>query len=263
VALPPALRPIVEAPAGTVLLVDFDGSLSPIVADPAAAELLPATGVALARLVRVLGRVAVVSGRPAAFLAAAVPITGIDHVGLYGLERIVDGAVVVDERVEPFLAAVADAARDAEASFPGLRVERKGSRLVSVTVHWRTQPGRGPEVTAWAEAAAARFGLAAPLRGRMAVELRPPVPVDKGTVAVEMVGGAAAAVFAGDDTGDVVAFDALRGLAEAGRVDHAISIGVLSEESPPAVRAADVVVDGPDGLAELLATLADELSGRG
>jgi len=38
---------------------------------------------------------------------------------------------------------------------------------------------------------------------------------------------------------------------------------VASPESPPEVRQADVVVDGPAGLAEVLESLADALSARG
>ena len=141
--------------------------------------MLPAARAALARLTPLLGTVAVVSGRPAAFLVEALGVDGLAYAGIYGLERVVGGEVVVDPRVAPWLDAVAHAADDAEAALPGLLVERKGQ--VAVTVHWRTQPARGPAAAAWAEAAAARLGLEAPLRGRMAVELRPPVPVDKGT----------------------------------------------------------------------------------
>jgi trehalose 6-phosphate phosphatase len=260
VAVPPALVPVVEQPDRTAFFVDFDGSLSPIVPDPPTATVLPAARAALARLVPALGKVAVISGRPVSFLVDALGLDGLGYVGAYGLERFVDGRVVLDERVRPWVDAIMGAAAEATAALPGLFVERKGD--VAVTIHWRGSPERGPEALAWAEAAAARLGLDAPLRGRMAVELRPPVPVDKGTTAAEMARGAAVAVFAGDDAGDVPAFDALHDLARTGELEHAVSIGVASVESPPAVRAADVVVDGPVGLAALLDALADELSAR-
>jgi len=261
VALPPALQPVVESPASCALFVDFDGSLAPIVPDPASARVLPAARAALARVAPHLGRVAVVSGRTAEFLMAAVDVGGVEHVGAYGLERVVGGVVVVDSRAAPFLDAVAQAAREAHSAFPDLLVESKGE--VAVTLHWRSQPGRGTEVIEWAEAAAARLGLDAPLRGRMAVELRPPVPVDKGTSVVDLARGMTTAVFAGDDAGDVPAFDALHVLVDAGVLAHGVSIGVCSDESPAAINAADVVVDGPTGLAALLDELADALSGRG
>jgi len=261
VAVPRALQPWVDDPARAALFVDFDGSLAPIVLDPAAARPLPAARAALARLAPVLGRVAVVSGRPAVFLHDALAIEGLHYAGTYGLERIVDGEVVVDDRVRPFVVAVARAADEAEAALPGLLVERKGD--VAVTVHWRDQPERGEEATRWAADAAPRLGLDAPLRGRMAVELRPPVPVDKGTTVAELARGMDAAAFAGDDAGDLPAFAALRALAADGRLAHAACIGVTSDESPPEVQAADVVVAGPAGLAALLDALADAISAPG
>ncbi len=257
--VPLALSPFVDDPRRSALFVDFDGSMAPIVLDPAAARPLPAARAALARLVPVLGTVAVVSGRPAAFLRDALAIDGLGYVGTYGLERILDGEVVLDERVLPFVTAVARAADDAEAALPGLRVERKGE--VAVTVHWRDQPDRGAEATRWAAEAAPRLGLEAPLRGRMAVELRPPVPVDKGTTVADLARGSTAAAFAGDDAGDLPAFAALHELVVTGVLAHGVSIGVRSDESPAEVHAADVVVDGPVGLAELLDALADAISG--
>jgi len=259
VAVPPALRPFVDDPRRAALFVDFDGSLAPIVLDPSTAQPLPAARAALARLVGVLGTVAVVSGRPAAFLRDALGIEGLEYVGTYGLERIVDGEVVLDERVRPFVAAVAQAADEAEAALPGLLVERKGE--VAVTVHWRDHPDRGVEAGHWAAEAAPRLGLEAPLRGRMAVELRPPVPVDKGTTVAGLARGLAAAAFAGDDAGDLPAFAALHALVAEGTLAHGVSIGVRSDESPAEVHAADVVVDGPVGLAALLDALADAIAG--
>ncbi len=72
-----------------------------------------------------------------------------------------------------------------------------------------------------------------------------------------------AAAFAGDDVGDLPAFAALRALAAEGALAHAVSIGVTSAESPPEVSAADVVVEGPAGLAALLDALADAISAPG
>jgi trehalose 6-phosphate phosphatase len=259
VALPIALEAFVDDPARAAFFVDFDGSLAPIVLDPAAARPLPAARAALARLVPQLGTVAVVSGRPAGFLRDALAIEGLDYVGTYGLERIVGGSVELDDRVRPFVDAVAQAADEAEVALPGLRVERKGE--VAVTVHWRDQPERGQAAASWAADAAARLGLDAPLRGRMAVELRPPVPVDKGTAVADLARGMDAAAFAGDDAGDLPAFAALRALVGDGVLTHAVSIGVTSDESPPEVHLADVVVDGPAGLAALLAALADAITG--
>ncbi|HUG83210.1 MAG TPA: trehalose-phosphatase, partial [Euzebya sp.] len=52
-------------PAQACLVLDFDGTLAPIVADPATSRMPEPTRAVLARLARTLGRLAVVSGRPA------------------------------------------------------------------------------------------------------------------------------------------------------------------------------------------------------
>jgi trehalose 6-phosphate phosphatase len=259
-SLPPQLGPFVAGAPDCVLCLDYDGSLAPIVDDPAAARILPAARAALTRLVPLLGRVAVVSGRPAAFLAANVGVDGVTYAGIYGLERWVDGVVVPDPAVAEWAPVVAEAAARAEHDLPGLLVERKGS--VAVTLHWRTEPERGAAATAWADATAVRLGLRL-LPGRMAAELRPPVAVDKGTTVADLARGAAAAAFAGDDAGDLPAFAALRSLVAAGELGHALGIGVASDESPPEVLSQEVVVDGPTGLALLLDAWADSLSARG
>ena len=148
----------------------------------------------------------------------------------------------------PFTGSMLEGAKlDAEMAFPDLLVENKGR--VAVTIHWRTAPSLAAEVQAFAAGLARRYDLDEPLRGRMAVELRPPVPVDKGTVTAELAAGASVVVFAGDDAGDLVAFDVLTRLAEAGAVAHTVRIGVRSTEAPPGIFDADVLVDGPAALA--------------
>jgi trehalose 6-phosphate phosphatase len=255
------LRPFGRHPERSAVLLDFDGALAPIVADPDAARALPEALAALERLVGRIGLVAVVSGRPVDFLRAALPELllgeGLVLIGQHGLERVVGGEREVDARVAPWREAVAAAAREAEVELPGLVVERKGD--IAVNLHWRTVPERAAEAEAMGRRLAERHGLDA-LPMRMAVELRPPVPVDKGTVVAELAAGRDAALFAGDDHGDLAGFTALDDLVAAGRLDHAVRVAVRSGEAPPALlEAADYQVDGPAGLAALLARIADSL----
>ncbi|HEV2368324.1 MAG TPA: trehalose-phosphatase, partial [Acidimicrobiales bacterium] len=138
-------------PAATCVITDFDGTLAAIVADPTTARPLPGAVATLTGLCARMGRVAVVSGRPAQFLAEHVlPAAGpapenLRLIGLYGLEKVgPDGAVTAVPEAEPWRGAVEDAAARAEAGAPpGARVERKG---LSVTLHWREHP----EVESWA-----------------------------------------------------------------------------------------------------------------
>lgn len=240
------------------VLVDFDGSLAPIIDDPDASRPQPAARDALARLVGRVGLVAVVSGRPVAFLHDRIGLDGVTYVGQYGLQRWVEGQVVTDPRVEPYLARVEEVAAAATRELPGLRVERKAG--VAVVVHWRQRPELADQATAWVAGAAARTGLELD-PAKMAAELRPPVPVDKGTVVEELCDGLVAAAFAGDDVGDLAAFDALDRLQRDGRVQHAVRIVVRSAEEPPELVArSDVQVDGPAGLAALLADLAAQIT---
>jgi trehalose 6-phosphate phosphatase len=248
---------LVDRPADTVLLCDYDGSLSPIVDRPEDAVALPAAIEVLGALVGRLARVGIVSGRPVEFLASRLPVRGLLFSGLYGMEQLVNGHRQVDPRALPFAGAVADAADEAEARLPGVIVERKGG--VSVTLHWRIAPDREQEVLALAADLARRQGLAE-WHSRFAVELRPPVAIDKGTVIDDLITGFGVAAFAGDDTGDLAAFAALGRAAGDGRLTRAVRIGVESAEMPDALPGAvDVLVAGPAGLLELLRAVADRL----
>lgn len=245
------------APDRSALLLDFDGSLAPIVPDPARARPLAGAVEVLDGLVAHLALVAVVSGRPAEFLSAALPVPGLRLVGQYGLEWVEDGRVARDPRVEAFAGAVAAAADEAERRWPSLVVERKGG--VAVTVHWRRDPRTGARVAADVAALGRRMGLAAH-GGRMACELRAPVPVDKGTAVEGLARGLRAAAFVGDDAGDLPAFGALRGLAARGELGEAVTVAVRSPEAPAEVLAgADAVVDGPDGVLAALRALLHRL----
>ncbi len=251
------MRPLAAAPRGAAMLVDFDGSISTIVDDPADARVVPAARAALAALNGRLELVGVVSGRPVEFLARAIDLPGLTLVGQYGLERLEAGRVVVDPRAEAFLPAVAAAAAEIEAALPGLLVERKAG--VAATVHWRTAPDREREAIAVTEDVARRHGLTVHPT-RMARELRPQVPVDKGTAVESLLTGLTAACFAGDDRGDLGAFDALDRLVDDAQLEYAAKVAVRSAEAPPELVArADVVVDGPPGLVAVLEALAEAI----
>jgi trehalose 6-phosphate phosphatase len=255
VGLPAPLLPLAARPHEAAVLLDFDGSISAIVDDPAAARVLPPAREALRRLTALVATVAVVSGRPVEFLARAIDVPRLVLVGQYGLERMVDGRAVVDLRAEPYLDAVASAADEVERELPDLRVERKAG--VAVTVHWRTAPERERQAVEVVDRIARRYGLAV-YPTKMAREVRPPVPADKGTAVEGLVEGAANACFAGDDRGDLDAFAALARLASAGHLEHAVRIAVGSAEAPPELVAqAELVVDGPAGLVSVLEALAD------
>jgi trehalose 6-phosphate phosphatase len=247
-------------PRQAAICLDFDGTLSPIVDDPEDARPLPGVVDLLATLAGRFAAVAVVSGRPAAFLAEHVDAPGVRLVGLYGLETVVDGRVIVDPDVERWrpvvLAASTEAARDPVVVESGAWLEHKG---LALGLHLR----RAPDPAAWmdrlgeaAERIAARHDLTvAP--GKLVYELRPPIDRDKGDAVRTVLAdtGARLAMMVGDDLGDLAAFEAIRELPTTGGVG--LCVAARSPESPPELlSAADLVVDGPEGVRDLLAELA-------
>ncbi len=251
------------AHAGTAgVFSDFDGTLSPIVDDPASARPLPGTAEVLARLADRLRVVAVVSGRPGAFLAEHLGGRGLTLRGLYGLEPVgPDGTVGGVAEADHWRAVVDDVAARAEAELPPeVSVERKG---LSVALHFRLHPDRGVEARRWAEAAAAASVVAGGAGlllhpGRMSFELRPLLPHDKGLVVAELAEGLTHVCFLGDDLGDLEAFDALDEMRERGAT--AVKVAVASVESvPELMQRADLVVDGPEGVLNVLRELAEQV----
>jgi trehalose 6-phosphate phosphatase len=256
--LPELLRPLVAEPARGALFLDFDGTLSAVVKDPREAVPLPGVPALVADLAVPFALVAVISGRPTAFLEQALGAPpGVTLAGLYGLERALQGpardtwASVVDE-------VVAEAVATAP---PGVYVEPKG---LTVTLHFRKAPEHEGWVVDFAERQHVARGLTV-VQGRRERELRPPLHVDKGTVVDALVAertarGAplqAAAAF-GDDVGDLPAFAALQRLHDAGGpLRSAVRVAAVDAESPPAVAAAaDLTVDGALGAVALLRDIA-------
>ncbi|MGQ0832616.1 MAG: trehalose-phosphatase [Microthrixaceae bacterium] len=235
----------------TAIFVDFDGTLAPIVDDPAAAVPLPGIVEALTALTASYGLVAVISGRPVDYLSAHLA-PGPLLVGLYGLERAHGGVVQRDEEAETWRPVLDAAARAAAAELPdGVGVEHKG---LSLTLHVRTHPSLADTVQEWSSALAARTGLDV-RRARRSAELHPPIATDKGTVLDELTAGRRVACYIGDDVGDLPAFDALDRLEQSGGTG--VRVVVRSDETDPALLArADAVVDGPAEVLEVLRALA-------
>ena len=242
--------PLRRKPATAGIFSDFDGTLSPIVRDPAMAEPVAGIPELLEELARRYSVVAVVSGRPVAFLATHLP-TSILLAGLYGLEVQRHGERQIDREAERWRAVVSAAAvRLQAAALPGVLVEPKG---LSVTCHYRTNPALQAQVTALAQEVATATGLVA-RAGRKSVELLPPIHTDKGTVLRKWAASLDSLCYLGDDLGDMAAFRALDDLAAQGIAT--VRVAVRSDEAPAELlQAADVAVDAPEGAAALLRTL--------
>lgn len=235
-----------RAPRAGIFL-DLDGTLAPIVARPELARIFPGIRPTLGRLVRRLEVVAVISGRPSDQVRELVDEDGVAVVGTHGLEDERPMRAEVLEEIEAAAAAV------------GAWVEPKGA---AAAVHFRAledpeaaeAASRGPLA-----AIAATHGLEI-VPGKRIIELTPGDRPRKGG-AVERIArehALRAVLFAGDDVGDLDAFAALGRL----RSEGAWTCGVAAhgdDTLPEVEAAADVVVDGPRGMATLLASIADEL----
>jgi trehalose 6-phosphate phosphatase len=260
VRVPAVLEPLCAHPETAAVFLDFDGTLSPIVDDPSLARPLEGVPALLAQLGSRFGVVAVVSGRPAAFLGEHLGRpAGVRLIGLYGLEEVgqVAGPTVDPAAVARWVPVMAASAEAAEASAPaGVSVERKPAGF---TLNFRHAPAEEGWVRRFAEDQ--RDGTGAVLQpGRMSIELRPAIDTDKGTVVAALVRGCTAACCFGDDLGDLPAFEVLGALAAEGL--PVARVAVVDGESPAAgAAAADLVVAGPRGALELLGALVAAVGG--
>lgn len=250
-----ALEPLVRSRGKAGVFTDFDGTLSEIVVDPDEARPIDGAVEALVDLATVVGRVGVLSGRPVDFLERFFP-SSLLLAGLYGLEISLGGVRSDHPLGGAWREVVDDVAAVSVARGPeGMRVEPKG---LSLTLHYREHPDIEDSVKAWAQQQAARSGLEC-RQAKMSYELHPPIPTDKGSAIIELASELEAVCFIGDDMGDLRAFDALDSLAERGV--QTLKVAVHSpEESDELVSRADLVVDGPPGVLELMRALGGEAS---
>lgn len=244
------VTPLRADPRHSAVLLDFDGTLAPIVDDPAGAMPLPGVPEVLSELADTYAIVGVVSGRPLSFLQQHLP-AGVTLVGLYGLEEASHGEIVVHPDAEHWRVVIDDVAAAAVAELPvEVGIEHKG---LSLTLHVRQHPDLAAVVADWSTAAGERTGLHV-RRARMSAELHPPVAADKGTVVAGLVAGLAAACFIGDDVGDIPAFDALDAFAADGGV--AVRLVVESTETAPELaRRADAFLADPSAVLAVLQAL--------
>ncbi len=260
------LRALLSGAGHALVAFDYDGTLSAIVEDPSKAVVHPDIPAALAALSSRVGLVAIVTGRPAQLavdLGGFASEPGLERLvvmGHYGMERWdastgelrtaepAAGLALVRDRLPGLLGSLDLTAAD---------VEDKG---LSLAVHVRRLP----------DPAAAFARMEVPLSdlaeeadlvaepGRFVIELRP-AGMDKGQALRSLVDqtGATVVAFTGDDLGDLAAFDEVDRLRGEGIAGLLVCSG--SDEVAMLAERADLVVDGPPGVAAFIADLVTAL----
>jgi trehalose 6-phosphate phosphatase len=256
-----AAEALAADPGRSGLVLDFDGVLAPIVADPATSALPDRVAASLGRLAGRLGLVAIISGRPAAFLAERVALPGVPLLGSYGMEQSTDGVRRLDPEAEKWLSQVQAAGRTLReelAGSAGIRVEEKS---VSVAVHWRQAPDQSAaaeDVRRVTTRIADDLGLRLE-PGKLVEELRPPIDIDKGSAISALLAAhrdLSTFAYAGDDLGDIPALRAARGAG-----GYALVIDHGAETDPRLLELADETFPGTEAFADWLGRLADRVDG--
>ena len=253
--------------AGVVVGLDFDGTLSPMVDDPEAARLHPGAPGALLELAEAVRAVAVITGRPA---RQAIAMGDLDALGNAMLDRGAELFVfgqygnerwsATEQRIRSprppaglasFERELTSVLRSADAA--DAFIEQKG---LAVAVHTRRMDDPAGAfarlVPPIADLAGRHHLTVEP--GRNVIEVRSG-DMHKGHALRTFVAEQEAdgVIFGGDDLGDVEAFEAVRDLRDDGL--PGLVVCSASTEQPDLVELADVVVDGPAGVVELLGAL--------
>jgi trehalose 6-phosphate phosphatase len=262
---------LVDAAPAAMVCLDFDGVLSPIVEDPTEAHIHPDGPDMLAHLARAVRAVAVVTGRPA---RQAVALGDLDSVGAtvaeeggdlfvlgqYGNERWSSRQRrVLSPRPPRGLATLVAELPDL-LRHHGLGDAHIEQKSLAVAVHTRrmNHPQEALDRLQPVLARAAHEHGLALEPGRLVIEVRAP-GMDKGHAlrALQREVRADAIMFAGDDLGDIEAFEAVVAMRKGGMVGLLVCSG--SEEQDALHEMADIVVEGPDGMMGFLQQLVRDV----
>ena len=255
------LNPLRSALPSALVALDFDGTLAPISPRPADARPIPGVHQIL-REVRATGAaLAVITGRSVASVlrvSSFADVPGIVIYGTHGVERWQAGELRVppappglDELRRSLPALVTSIAHD-----PAVWIEDKSRSLV---IHTRltAEPERWLGVLRIpVEQAAAAVGLGV-RPGREVLEICLP-GINKGTAIGELLDdGTAAALYAGDDVGDLPAMQEVNAWADrSGR--PALTVGVSPHGHGPLAGETDITVPDPQGLVALLRQIIED-----
>lgn len=225
-------------PSRAAILLDVDGVLAPIVARPEEARVPDETRAELRRLHGTYALVACISGRCGDTARKIVGVPELTYVGNHGLE-LEPESTEWRERLRALLA---------EAHWP--HTEDKG---LTAALHYRNAPDEDAaraQLEAVAERARA-VGFVARF-GRKVLDVVPPLDAHKGTAVRRLLDerGLRRALYAGDDTTDLDAFEVVA------QLELGVRVAVASVEGATALlAAADITLSSQDDVLPLLRQL--------
>lgn len=241
-----------------VVFLDYDGTLTRIVAEPEDATLSEATRAIIERLAR-LCTVAVMSGRDLDDVRAMVDIDGIHYAGSHGFDILTpDGESIQRGRgYLPSLDAAEEELTRQLAGLAGARVERK--RFAIAVHHRQVDEADVPAVEAAVDEVTSGHGDLRKTGGKRIFELRPDIEWHKGAALrflLETLGldhGGVVPMYLGDDITDEDAFRAI--------ADDGLGLVVRGEDDRRPT-AADYAFVDTDEVRVFLGELAAQLEGR-
>ena len=225
-------EPLQTQPWG--LFADIDGTIADIVPIPQNAEVRPGCSQALDKLTESLSVVAILTGRD---LESAKRMVGLDNVVYFcnhGLERWENGETVIPTEVRGYQEQVKATAKQLESQLDlsGVYVEEKG---YGISIHYRNAASKDLAI-ATIIGAITDVGATEWMKlhyGKMLIDLRLPVEINKGTALQMLVEerNLQGAIVLGDDTTDFDMFETTRRLSEIVGLTY-LNIAVLGSETP-------------------------------
>lgn len=259
-----ALAPLLADPGASAVFLDLDGTLAPIMPRPNDVAVTPEISRMIRKLAHAYLAVTVVSGRPATGAKRIVGNAELAYIGNHGFETMLPGhAVVVCEEAQEYIPKIRELVeycrKDEELAEMGIWLEDK---TATMSFHFRRSSDPDQSAAFIRDKFFPRIkelGLAVSA-GRKVIEVRPPVPVNKGVAVGQLLDrlDCRQAIYIGDDTTDV---DALKELRKRKRRKNTVmvGVGVISSEMPSDLaKNSDLLVDRISGVEVALQILAGE-----
>lgn len=247
------------------LILDIDGTLSPLAPTPGEARLYPGVADLLAEANQ-YAHVAIMTGRALTSGAALVNVEGLTYIGTHGMEWCEGlpstGHIQVVPEATPFIQPgqkLFDLVEQQLANLPGILIERKS---VGGSIHYRRSPNpaKTKKIILETLREPARLHKFILSEAKYTIEIKADITVNKGqalrrfTQKLNLQG----IFFAGDDRTDLDAVLETKRLREGGRRTFAVVVQA-TDTLPELLAQADLIVQGVPGMAQLLQEIVNQL----